>query len=40
VLDANAEVTRRHFSMDALTGQLAALLEGAGWGHLLPGRPA
>jgi hypothetical protein len=27
----------RHFSMDALTGQLAALLRSAGWDHLLPG---
>jgi glycosyltransferase involved in cell wall biosynthesis len=36
VLEGNAEVARRHFSMDALTGQLADLLETAGWERLLP----
>jgi mannosylglucosylglycerate synthase len=36
VLEGNAEVARRHFSMDALTGQLADLLETAGWDRLLP----
>jgi mannosylglucosylglycerate synthase len=36
VLEGNADVARRHFSMDALTGQVAALLEGAGWDHLPP----
>jgi glycosyltransferase involved in cell wall biosynthesis len=35
VLEANAVVARRHFSMDALTGQLADLLETAGWQRLL-----
>jgi mannosylglucosylglycerate synthase len=35
VLEGNAEVARRHFSMDVLTGQLADLLEGAGWEPLL-----
>ncbi|HJU01794.1 MAG TPA: glycosyltransferase, partial [Actinomycetes bacterium] len=36
VLEANAEVARRHFSMDALREQLASLLEAAGWDRLLP----
>jgi glycosyltransferase involved in cell wall biosynthesis len=36
VLAANAEVARRHFSMDALATQLAGLLEAAGWDRLLP----
>jgi hypothetical protein len=27
----------RHFSLDALGAQLAALLRDAGWGHLLRG---
>jgi glycosyltransferase involved in cell wall biosynthesis len=35
VLEGNAEAARRHFSMDALTGQLADLLEAAGWDRLL-----
>jgi glycosyltransferase involved in cell wall biosynthesis len=35
VLEGNAEVARRHFSMDALSGQLADLLEAAGWDRLL-----
>jgi glycosyltransferase involved in cell wall biosynthesis len=38
VLAANAEIARRHFSMDALAGQLADLLEAAGWDRLLAGR--
>jgi glycosyltransferase involved in cell wall biosynthesis len=38
VLDANAEVARRHFSMEALSGQLADLLEAAGWERLLAGQ--
>jgi glycosyltransferase involved in cell wall biosynthesis len=38
VLEGNAEVARRHFSMDALTGQLADLLEAAGWDRLLAGQ--
>jgi mannosylglucosylglycerate synthase len=32
LLDANRAVALRHFSLDALTGQLADLLQGAGWG--------
>jgi glycosyltransferase involved in cell wall biosynthesis len=32
LLAANHAVARRHFSLDALTRQLAALLERAGWG--------
>ena len=35
VLEGNAEVARRHFSMVALREQLADLLEGAGWDRLL-----
>jgi mannosylglucosylglycerate synthase len=31
LLDANHDIARRHFSLDALTGQLAALLRAAGW---------
>jgi glycosyltransferase involved in cell wall biosynthesis len=31
LLDANRAVALRHFSLDALTAQLADLLEGAGW---------
>ena len=37
LLERNHAIARRHFSLDALTAQLAALLENAGWGHLLPG---
>jgi glycosyltransferase involved in cell wall biosynthesis len=37
LLDRNHDVALRHFSMDALTDQLAALLRSAGWDHLLPG---
>jgi mannosylglucosylglycerate synthase len=35
LLAANHEIARRHFSLDALTGQLAALLRAAGWDHLV-----
>ena len=31
LLEANHAIARRHFSMDALTAQVAALLEGHGW---------
>jgi hypothetical protein len=31
LLAANHDLAVRHFSLDALAGQLAALLEGAGW---------
>jgi glycosyltransferase involved in cell wall biosynthesis len=31
LLDANNDIARRHFSLDALTGQLGALLRAAGW---------
>ena len=31
LLAANSTVARRHFSLDALTRQLAALLDSAGW---------
>jgi glycosyltransferase involved in cell wall biosynthesis len=31
LLEANHAIARRHFSMDALTGQLGALLRGRGW---------
>ena len=37
LLAANHDIAVRHFSLDALCGRLAALLEGAGWGHLLEG---
>jgi glycosyltransferase involved in cell wall biosynthesis len=36
LLDGNAEIARLHFSMDALTSQVAALLDAAGWDRLLP----
>jgi glycosyltransferase involved in cell wall biosynthesis len=36
VLEHNHEVARRHFSMDALSAQLADLLEAAGWDRLRP----
>lgn len=36
-LAGNHDVALRHFSLDALTAQLAALLLDAGWGHLLEG---
>ena len=32
LLEANHAIARRHFSMEALTGQLAALLRERGWG--------
>jgi mannosylglucosylglycerate synthase len=35
LLDHNRAVALRHFSLDALTRQLADLLRGAGWGGLL-----
>jgi len=35
LLDHNHDVARRHFSLDALTAQLAALLRDAGWDRLL-----
>jgi glycosyltransferase involved in cell wall biosynthesis len=35
LLDANRAVALRHFSLDALTAQLADLLRSAGWGRLL-----
>ena len=38
LLKGNAEVARRHFSMEALGGQIAALLEAAGWDRLLAAR--
>ena len=31
LLDANHDIARRHFSLDALTSQLGALLRSAGW---------
>ena len=31
LLAANHDIAERHFSLDALAGQLAALLERAGW---------
>jgi mannosylglucosylglycerate synthase len=34
LLDANHDIARRHFSLDALTSQLGALLDRAGWDHL------
>jgi glycosyltransferase involved in cell wall biosynthesis len=37
LLAANHDVAMRHFSLDALGAQLAALLRDAGWGHLLEG---
>ena len=37
LLAANHEIARRHFSMDALTRQLAALLDSAGWDNPPPG---
>jgi glycosyltransferase involved in cell wall biosynthesis len=33
-LDANHDIARRHFSLDALTAQLGALLDRSGWDHL------
>ena len=38
LLERNHAIARRHFSLDALAAQLVALLEDAGWGHLLPER--
>ena len=35
LLEANHGIARRHFSIDALTDQLATLLRQAGWGRLL-----
>jgi glycosyltransferase involved in cell wall biosynthesis len=37
LLERNHDVVRRHFSMEALTAELAELLRSAGWGQLLPG---
>ena len=37
LLAANHAIALAHFSLDALSAQLAALLEGAGWGGLLRG---
>jgi glycosyltransferase involved in cell wall biosynthesis len=37
LLERNHDIVRRHFSMDALTAELAELLGSAGWGRLLPG---
>ena len=37
LLAANHDIARRHFSMDALTRQLAALLDSAGWDNPPPG---
>jgi glycosyltransferase involved in cell wall biosynthesis len=34
LLAANHAIARRHFSLDALAGQLAALLRARGWDHL------
>jgi mannosylglucosylglycerate synthase len=39
LLDRNRAVALRHFSIDALTRQLAGLLRAAGWGALLAGVP-
>jgi mannosylglucosylglycerate synthase len=39
LLASNQAVALRHFSIDALTGQLADLLRGAGWAHLLGQSP-
>jgi glycosyltransferase involved in cell wall biosynthesis len=36
LLHRNHDIALRHFSLDALTAQLAALLHSAGWDHLLP----
>ena len=36
LLERNHDIVRRHFSMDALTAELAELLRSAGWGRLLP----
>jgi mannosylglucosylglycerate synthase len=36
LLERNHAIARRHFSLDALAARLVALLEEAGWGHLLP----
>jgi glycosyltransferase involved in cell wall biosynthesis len=38
LLEWNHAIARRHFSLEALAAQLVALLEDAGWGHLLPER--
>ena len=37
LLAGNHDVALRHFSLDALTARLAALLRDAGWDHLLEG---
>ena len=39
LLEHNRAVAVRHFSLDALTAELAGLLEGAGWDDLRGGRP-
>jgi glycosyltransferase involved in cell wall biosynthesis len=37
LLARNRAVALRHFTLDALVDQLASLLRGSGWGHLLEG---